>query len=147
VRSLEERVMVLKDESEQIQSRLAHVEAGFTGVQRDIHALTSSVDRIMRAVDSLSREMVDSRKTPWGSLGTWGGAVIALMSLIGSAYVRDLGRLEAVQQMHAQDITSLSRNQGRFEEHNTGQDANSARRERRIDDLDERLRAQEMRRP
>jgi hypothetical protein len=130
----------LKEESHYIEARVAEVEAGIEGVRGDVRSLTASMDRVIRAVDRLSQDVQTQQKTPWGSMGTWAGALLVLIGGIATPYVFQLREQDAV-------LRDMRYNQGRFEEHNLSQDQNAARREKRIDDLDTRIREIETRKP
>ncbi|NRA92424.1 MAG: hypothetical protein HRU26_07015 [Psychroserpens sp.] len=94
---------------EQYNERLAQNEAKTDALHKDVKALADSVGTLGRdfrsaidqqqkdfreAMEQIQRQFHDQGKTPWGVLASWAGVIILTMTIIGSFYVRDLGRVE-----------------------------------------------------
>jgi len=89
--------------------RITRTELAVEGLDNDISTLTKTVDSGFRdlrnAIEAIQTRYNEQNKTPWGVLASWASVIILLMTIIGSFYVRDLGRVE--RQVEGQGISIL----------------------------------------
>lgn len=108
-----------------VDERIARIEAVTIG-------LAESVEKLSKTVNEISERVSASTKTDWGRLLGLSAIILTIVGMLGSGYVRDMNRVEAV----ADDLVKRS-GTTEYERGKTDQQITDLRTHGR--DLDERL--------